>query len=246
MKTLYQFSFSKTFFSHLIKAIFYSYHYDKGVVIKKILTNPELIIDVGTHSGQVSKMLSRLYNNKVKIIAIEPGLYARTILRISIIINRLKNIFVLPVAVSDKPGFSFLNIPEKRKNSLGFGLSHMSSNHNDFSERKFKTHYDYVPVTTIDQIVDDLNLEKVDFIKMDIEGFEYKALLGATKTLKKYKPILYMELHEKFLQRNKNSTKDVYSFLRKLNYKSFFISGTGLIEYKDSRESDEIFFINKK
>lgn len=38
--------------------------------------------------------------------------------------------------------------------------------------------------------LDDIIVDKVDFIKADIEGFEYKMLLGAEKTLKKYKPCL--------------------------------------------------------
>ena len=243
MKKIFQLKFSFTFFTHTFKALFYSYHKDKGLIIQKILKNPEVIIDVGAHAGQVSKMISRLYNNKVKIIAIEPGLYARSILRISIFFNRFKNIFVIPMAVSDQKGFSFLNIPEKRKNSFGFGLSHMSTNHNDFSERNYKTHYDYVSITTIDQIVKDLEVKNVSFIKMDIEGYEYKALIGATETLKKFKPIIYIELIENSLKRNNNSLKDVYSFLRTLCYKSYCIKNLELEEFHDDRENDEVFFI---
>jgi len=44
------------------------------------------------------------------------------------------------------------------------------------------------PVTTIDEIVNDLKLPKVDFIKMDIEGAEERALTGASQTLKRFFP----------------------------------------------------------
>jgi FkbM family methyltransferase len=47
-----------------------------------------------------------------------------------------------------------------------------------------------VPLTTIDQLVEDLQLERVDFIKMDIEGSEQRAILGARNTIAKYKPRL--------------------------------------------------------
>jgi FkbM family methyltransferase len=47
-----------------------------------------------------------------------------------------------------------------------------------------------VPLTTIDKLVGDLRLDRVDFIKMDIEGAEQRALAGARKTLAKYKPRL--------------------------------------------------------
>jgi FkbM family methyltransferase len=47
-----------------------------------------------------------------------------------------------------------------------------------------------VPVTTIDLIVKEMGLKRVDFIKMDIEGSEQNALRGAAQTLKAYKPHL--------------------------------------------------------
>ena len=47
-----------------------------------------------------------------------------------------------------------------------------------------------VPLTTVDELVADLHLERVDFIKMDIEGAEKRALQGARATLNKYKPQL--------------------------------------------------------
>ena len=45
-----------------------------------------------------------------------------------------------------------------------------------------------VPVTTVDRLVSELKLTRVDFIKMDVEGSEQKALAGARLTLSKYHP----------------------------------------------------------
>lgn len=45
-----------------------------------------------------------------------------------------------------------------------------------------------IPVLPLDEIVDQLHLDRVDFIKMDIEGAERYALLGAWKTLARFKP----------------------------------------------------------
>ncbi len=47
-----------------------------------------------------------------------------------------------------------------------------------------------VPLTTIDRLVEELGLERVDFIKMDIEGAETNALRGARKTLARWRPKL--------------------------------------------------------
>lgn len=45
-----------------------------------------------------------------------------------------------------------------------------------------------VPLTTIDHLVSELGLERVDFVKMDIEGAEKQALAGARNTIAKFKP----------------------------------------------------------
>ena len=47
---------------------------------------------------------------------------------------------------------------------------------------------DALPITTIDRVVADLQLPRVDFIKMDIEGSEVPALRGAVETLRRFKP----------------------------------------------------------
>ncbi len=51
-----------------------------------------------------------------------------------------------------------------------------------------------VQLTTIDKLVDELNLERVDFIKMDIEGAERQALQGAAKTIAEFHPKLAIAL----------------------------------------------------
>ena len=47
-----------------------------------------------------------------------------------------------------------------------------------------------ISLTTIDKLVEDLDLDRVDFIKTDIEGAEQRALAGAQDTLRTYKPRL--------------------------------------------------------
>jgi FkbM family methyltransferase len=47
-----------------------------------------------------------------------------------------------------------------------------------------------LPVTTIDKIVEELNLDKITFVKMDIEGAERNAIRGAVKTIARFRPRL--------------------------------------------------------
>lgn len=84
---------------------------------------------------------------------------------------------VYPKGVWDKDDFLELNI------------NHHESGANSFVvHRDGDTPSEALPLTTIDKIVDELQLPRVDFIKMDIEGAERNALAGAAQTLKQFRP----------------------------------------------------------
>jgi len=52
-----------------------------------------------------------------------------------------------------------------------------------------------MPVTTIDKIVKELKLDHIDFIKMDIEGAEENAIIGAKETISNYKPCMAVAVY---------------------------------------------------
>ena len=53
--------------------------------------------------------------------------------------------------------------------------------------------YFEVPVITLDALVDELKIDRVNFIKMDIEGAEREALAGAMNTLKRFRPMVMLD-----------------------------------------------------
>jgi len=67
-------------------------------------------------------------------------------------------------------------------------------------------------------VIDDLNLPGCDLIQLDVEGYEFKALKGALETIKKYRPVICVELCEKWLNRYENTSEDVCSLLNSLDY----------------------------
>ena len=76
---------------------------------------------------------------------------------------------------------------------------------------------------SIDDFINNNKIEKIDFIKMDIEGCELKALQGAQNTLKKYKPKLAIAAYHKY-----DDYYEIPKFLNDLNigYKFYFASYT--------------------
>jgi len=86
-------------------------------------------------------------------------------------------VIVVPKGVWDREDFLTLRVDPKNSAADSFVL-----------QREGAVGLEKVPLTTIDKLVTELNLPRVDYIKLDIEGAEPKALIGAKETLAKYKP----------------------------------------------------------
>ena len=90
---------------------------------------------------------------------------------------------VYPKGVWDKDDFLTLNIDP-----------HNSAADSLLIQRE-GSHAVKVPLTTIDKLVAELKLERVDFIKMDIEGAEMDAILGAKQLIRAYQPALAISVY---------------------------------------------------
>lgn len=75
-----------------------------------------------------------------------------------------------------------------------------------------------IRTASIDGIVHDANLDRLNFIKIDCEGWEFKILKGAKNTIKDFKPVLLIEMNSFALSRQDASYKDIYDFLLEMNY----------------------------
>jgi FkbM family methyltransferase len=89
-------------------------------------------------------------------------------------------VIIYPKGVWDKDDFLPLNVDAHNSAADTFVLHPPNA---EMTTQK-------LPLTTIDNLVSELHLERVDFIKMDIEGAEPKALAGARETLAKFHPRL--------------------------------------------------------
>jgi len=139
----------------------------------------DIAIDIGAWRGNFSIVLSRMVGPQGLVIAIEPQ--AITCDKLKKRLNRLciKNVKVLNCACYSS---------DTTKNYL-------VGNQADFSiiwQEELKNNYfkdvEMITLKKLDTIIDELELEKVDYIKMDIEGAEVDALLGASGIIDFHKP----------------------------------------------------------
>jgi FkbM family methyltransferase len=70
-----------------------------------------------------------------------------------------------------------------------------------------------VSVIKLDEWVSDVAIERIDFVKMDIEGGEFRALHGMEALLRRFRPIVVAELNSICLQRDEHKPDDVLALL---------------------------------
>ena len=87
-----------------------------------------------------------------------------------------------------------------------------------------------VKTSTIDCEVESYKLKKLDFIKIDVEGYEYQVMKGGEKSIKKFKPIIMYEYSRTIdkLSNTNNSYKS-FNLINRLGYSQYAIIGEKVI-----------------
>ena len=133
--------------------------------------NDAVVFDIGAFKGDTAYFFSKKCSNKARIYAFEPDDYAFQILEKIKDKYKLNNVITKNILLSNaEKEIDFVsmieNTPTIMKNAI-----------------------------TIDKFVEENNIEKIDYIKMDVEGAEKNILEGATKTIKKFKPSLAIAIY---------------------------------------------------
>jgi FkbM family methyltransferase len=208
----FRFRLNPGFFAHLFKAMVKQHHRDLAPALKRVIAADAVVFDVGAHAGQFSKLFARLAP-KGFVFSFEPGSYARMILRAGVRASRLRNIAILPFALGDRNGLAMLHVPVKGSGSYGFGLSHIGTQDRP-SEREA------VAVVTLDEAAAVLDIKRLDFLKADIEGYELRLIDGGRQTLRRFKPVLLIEVDESRLVRAGTTKESLWALLVALGYRA--------------------------
>jgi FkbM family methyltransferase len=207
---------SGSFLAHLLKAATQQHHRALAPTIARLVPSTAIVFDVGAHAGQYTKLFARAAADG-RVYAFEPGSYARSILRTVVWLHGLSNVAVLPIALGSETRLDTLTIPLKESGSFGFGLSHLGRP----AERWRVVAQEIVAQTTIDSVVKTLGLDRLDFIKADVEGWELRLLQGAEDTIGRCRPHLLLELADAALARAGDRLEDALSFLAARGYRAF-------------------------
>lgn len=143
----------------------------------------DIVLDCGANIGVFTK--KSLDQGASKVIAIEPAPENIECLRRNFAKEiEAGRVVVYAKGVWDKDDFLTLNVDPANSAADSFVI-----------QREGAQGVAKIPLTTIDKLVAELGLPRVDFIKMDIEGAEPKALAGGKETIAKYKPRMALSVY---------------------------------------------------
>lgn len=155
----------------------------------KCLMNVEspVILDIGANIGTYTTWMAKLLPTS-KIYSFEAQRLVFQMLCGNLAINNFDNCYTYNMAVGKTNGFITVSEPNYYSNE-DFGIFSLIE---EKIKEKSGNVYN-IPLITIDSFVEMYNIDKVDFMKIDVEGMDLDVLQGATNTISKYKPHIFIE-----------------------------------------------------
>lgn len=154
--------------------------------------------DIGANVGKYSIIIGNQLGKNGKVYSFEPEQSNLKALERNLLLNKIQNVKIIPIACSDKKGN--LNFYLNKDNSGGHSLVKKT-------DKKI-----VVKSETLDSIVKDKKIKDIKLIKIDVEGAESLVLKGAKKTLKKFHPKIIFEAW------SNNYLEKCTKILKPLNY----------------------------
>ena len=192
------------------------------IYLEKVLSSKAVFIDVGANLGIYTLVASRLVGRAGRVIAIEPSVQSFPALQKNIAVNRLTNVLPLPVALAEKTAKTWLHHGiNPGQNSFGKDPSC-----NGVGEE--------VVTETLDSVLLQASVDRVDLIKMDVEGAEELVLRGASRVVTSERPLIIFEFNPEAAQRLGLSPSGAWNLLEALNYEFFMVGPRGSLQRSDS------------
>ena len=161
------------------------YKPEETALLLRTLKPGMTVVDVGANVGYMALLAARCVGPAGRVLAIEPDAANGDLLTANVERNGYRNVTICRYAVGGAPGMATLyrsawNMGNHRLNAgaAGQAIAHQAVQ---------------VPVETVDRLVSQNGLSRVDFVKMDVEGYEPGVLAGLHETMARDRPIILTE-----------------------------------------------------
>ncbi len=208
---------------NIVHLLYYnkSYHEYKDLkLFLQMAKKANVIFDIGANTG-VYSILSNKVNPESRIFSFEPYQVNVTRLEKNLSLNDTKA-EVVQKALGNEPGTIQFAVPANDS------IADTSSAEIEFSKSTYEGKIQWktiqVEQITLDAFIKEKNFDRVDLVKIDVEGYEEAVFKGGIDFFKRYKPVIQCEI---FLnQRNKEFFE---TFLKENGYTAYLILNDGLL-----------------
>lgn len=173
--------------------------------IRRLLPRECTLFDVGANFGYYSLSICRILSGNCRIYAFEPSSLSYERLSRNIRMNSLQDhIHAYRIALCDFSGTGY--VLEWPGNSGGDAIALAGGD-------------EPVALTTLDEFCQSEKVNKIDFIKIDVEGFEERVLRGAENSIHQFRPVMLVELNPPTLRRQNSSVESLVDRLKSHHYR---------------------------
>ncbi len=209
------------------------YEPNEFAFLERFLRPGMVYVDAGANDGLYSLFASRRVGATGHVFSFEPSTRELERLRANIERNGLGNVTTYGIALGDRNGEAALSVA---------GYQH--EGHNTLGAFMYPAttllRTEQVPMRTLDSVLSEARVSRVDLIKMDVEGCETLLLEGARKLIQKHRPVLLFEAMDEALRKQGGTREELLQRVRLLGYVLYqFDSRTGLPAPVD-REFDDL------
>lgn len=185
---------------------FREYYEPELAYLERVLSPGKVFIDVGANFGVYTLIASKLVGEPGRVFAFEPTAQSFAILRQNIALNHFSNVRAFQVALAETRGKAWLYHGwDPVGNSLG--VDPLCGDKGEV-----------VQIEALDNLLEENGVDRVDAIKIDVEGAEELVLRGAIRSLTTYRPIVIFEYNPGCAARLDLSPDGARDFLESLGY----------------------------
>jgi FkbM family methyltransferase len=200
-----------------------AYETTESACLLRAGSGAHVIFDIGANVGFYSLHWASRITPGGTIHAFEPVPSTFRWLSRNIALNDLNDIIrTRNFGLGDARGSVSVFLPE----FSGSGAASIRNLHPNESSREIEVQLD-----TLDQYFSSAGLDRLDLIKVDVEGAELFVLQGGRETITKYRPLIFLELLRKWSRPFGYHPNDVIKMLREIGYRCYTFGESGLVSF---------------
>ncbi len=167
----------------------------------------DTVIDIGTNIGEMVLTFAKIVTPTGRVYGFEPDPINNAKCRRNISLNGFNNITLEPLALAHEASTFNLACIDDRNPGM-----------NRIVPEGYAGQATRIKAVPFDEYVRSKAIDRIDVIKIDVEGFEHNVLKGAEATIERLRPKLFIEVCDEFLRGNATSATELVSWLRRRSY----------------------------